>query len=82
MITGVEYVKIDDLGLHVNIDGHQQVLPVDSVVVCAGQDSVRDIVEAIDKAEMSYTIIGGADKAAELDAKRAIKQGVLLAAGF
>ncbi len=85
MLAGVEYVKIDDEGLHIRVDGAARVLNVDHVVVCAGQESVRDLVPVDAKGKVSdprYHVIGGADVAAELDAKRAIRQGAELAAGW
>ncbi|GAB2980830.1 FAD-dependent oxidoreductase [Nocardioides montaniterrae] len=80
-VTGASYDLIDDAGLHLTItdkDGTttQQVLDVDHVVICAGQESVRDLVAD------GRHVIGGADFAAELDAKRAIKQGTELAAAL
>ena len=85
MLAGVEYLKIDDAGLHIRHAGGVEVLPVDHVVICAGQESVRDIapVDARGKpADDRYHIIGGADVAAELDAKRAIRQGAEVAAAL
>ncbi|WP_241727953.1 FAD-dependent oxidoreductase, partial [Dietzia sp. DQ11-38-2] len=85
--TGVTYEKIDDDGLHILDDaGRPRLVPVDSVVVCAGQESVRDLADELIRARGAESrgpgvhVIGGADVAAELDAKRAIKQGVELAA--
>lgn len=80
MIPGVTYDRIDDLGLHVTISGKAETLPVDTVVVCAGQEPRRDLVEALRAAGREPHLIGGADVAAELDAKRAIDQGTRLAA--
>ncbi len=80
MIPGVTYDRIDDLGLHVTIGGKSETLPVDTVVVCAGQEPRRDLVEALRAAGHEPHLIGGADVAAELDAKRAIDQGTRLAA--
>lgn len=80
MIPGVTYDRIDDLGLHVTISGKTETLPVDTVVVCAGQEPRRDLVEALRAAGHEPHLIGGADVAAELDAKRAIDQGTRLAA--
>ncbi|GLS25342.1 FAD-dependent oxidoreductase [Marinibactrum halimedae] len=77
MIPGAEYVKIDDEGLHVNLNGESKVLPVDNVIVCAGQEPLRELVGGLTK---PHHLIGGADEAAELDAKRAIDQGTRLAA--
>lgn len=77
MIPGCDYVGIDDAGLHIRVDGADQVLAVDSVVVCAGQDSNKAWTESLTK---PFQLIGGADVAVELDAKRAIDQGTRLAA--
>ncbi len=77
-VSGASYDLVDDAGLHVTVDGEQRVIPVDHVVVCAGQESVRDLVSS----DRSWHVIGGADVAAELDAKRAIKQGTELVASF
>ena len=75
--TGISYTKIDDQGLHItDSDGKEQLVEVDSVVVCAGQESVRDLADALSNTGVGVHIVGGADVAAELDAKRAIKQGV------
>ncbi|GAB3113122.1 NADPH-dependent 2,4-dienoyl-CoA reductase [Janibacter alkaliphilus] len=81
-ITGATYEKIDDDGLHLTVDGRPQLLEVDSVVVCTGQESVRDLLEPLQQAGVQVHVIGGADVAAELDAKRAIKQGTELAAAI
>ncbi|HYX37631.1 MAG TPA: NADPH-dependent 2,4-dienoyl-CoA reductase [Oligoflexus sp.] len=83
MLGGVEYVKIDDQGLHIRHAGVSKILSVDHVIICAGQDSVRDLlpVDAAGKiTDPRYHVIGGADVAVELDAKRAIQQGTELAA--
>ena len=80
MLAGVEYRRIDDAGLHIVHDGEEKILPVDNVVVCAGQEPRRDLVEPLQAAGRVVHLIGGADVAAELDAKRAIKQGTELAA--
>jgi 2,4-dienoyl-CoA reductase (NADPH2) len=76
MIPGCEYLKIDDQGLHIRVGDDVKVLEVDNVVICAGQDPARALTEGLEK---SYHLIGGADVAAELDAKRAIDQGTRLA---
>lgn len=79
--TGVTYRAIDDDGLHITTGGGaSRVVEVDSVVVCAGQESVRDLVADLEARGARLHVIGGADVAAELDAKRAIRQGVELAA--
>lgn len=80
MIGGVNYQKIDDNGLHVIVDGVMQVLPVDNVVICAGQQPLCDLHQPLIAMGKAVHLIGGADVAAELDAKRAIDQGTRLAA--
>jgi 2,4-dienoyl-CoA reductase (NADPH2) len=82
MIGGVEYVKIDDAGLHVRVNGEDRILDVDSVVICAGQEPRRDLVAGLEEAGKPYTLIGGADVATELDAKRAIWQATEFAVEF
>ena len=79
MVGGVEYERIDDAGLHVKIDGHAQVLDVDTVVICAGQEPRRELVAGLEELGIRTTVIGGADVAVELDAKRAIEQGTRVA---
>jgi 2,4-dienoyl-CoA reductase (NADPH2) len=80
MIGGVEYEHIDDNGFHVRIDGKPQLLPVDNIVICAGQEPNRILYDALVACGLSPQRIGGADIAVELDAKRAIDQGTRLAA--
>ncbi|KAF1067714.1 MAG: 2,4-dienoyl-CoA reductase [Pseudomonas citronellolis] len=81
MLNSVEYLKVDDAGLHIRIaEGEPQVLPVDTIVVCAGQDPLRELQDALVAAGQRVQLIGGADVAAELDAKRAINQGSRVAA--
>ncbi|MER6097999.1 NADPH-dependent 2,4-dienoyl-CoA reductase [Streptomyces sp. NPDC001728] len=80
MVAGVSYDRIDDEGLHLTIGGEAQLLPVDTVVLCAGQEPRRDLYEDLVAAGRVAHLIGGADVAAELDAKRAIDQGTRLAA--
>ncbi|QFZ78140.1 NAD(P)-binding protein [Streptomyces fagopyri] len=82
MVAGVRYDRIDDAGLHVTVDGTGQVLEVDTIVLCTGQEPRRDLYEELSAAGRSVHLIGGADVAAELDAKRAIKQGTELAAAL
>lgn len=82
MVAGVTYDRIDDAGLHVTIGGESRVLPVDTVVLCAGQEPRRDLYEELVAAGRTAHLIGGADVAAELDAKRAIDQGTRLAAAL
>nr|WP_240974501.1 NADPH-dependent 2,4-dienoyl-CoA reductase [Arthrobacter sp. SF27] len=82
MIPGVTYRKIDDGGLHFSVDGTDQVLPVDTVVLCTGQEPQRELQAELEAAGQAVHLIGGADVAAELDAKRAINQGTRLAAAI
>lgn len=79
MLGGVRYQRFDDEGLHVLLDGQAQVLPVDNVVVCAGQEPNAALAQQLLEAGLKPHVIGGADVAAELDAKRAIAQGTRLA---
>ncbi|MFI8291642.1 FAD-dependent oxidoreductase [Streptomyces sp. NPDC085614] len=80
MVAGVTYERIDDEGLHISLDGEPQVVPVDTVVLCTGQEPRRGLYEELVAAGRTAHLIGGADVAAELDAKRAIDQGTRLAA--
>ncbi len=80
MINGVTYNKIDDDGLHISLKGNPRCLAVDTVIICAGQEPQRDLKEELENHAMPLHVIGGADLAAELDAKRAIDQGARLAA--
>jgi 2,4-dienoyl-CoA reductase (NADPH2) len=82
MLGGVSYERFDDQGLHITVDGKLQVLPVDNVIVCAGQEPNRGLADTLTAAGIKTHIIGGADVAAELDAKRAIDQGTRLAASL
>ncbi|MET9929330.1 MULTISPECIES: NADPH-dependent 2,4-dienoyl-CoA reductase [unclassified Streptomyces] len=82
MIAGASYDLIDDEGLHLTVDGERRVLPVDTVVLCAGQEPRRELYEELRAAGGPVHLIGGADVAAELDAKRAIRQGTELAAAL
>ena len=80
MLGNVTYESIDDQGLHISIDGEKQLLKVDHVVICAGQVSNLDLSKALEGRGLSLHIIGGAQKATELDAKYAIREGSELAA--
>ena len=81
MLNSVEYLSIDNDGLHIRVgEGEPQLLPVDNIVICAGQDPLRELHDGLVAAGQSVHLIGGADVAAELDAKRAINQGSRLAA--
>lgn len=82
MLGGVEYDRIDDEGLHIRIDGVVQLLPVDNIIICAGQEPNRALHAELVGAGPRPHLIGGADVAAELDAKRAIDQGTRLAAAL
>ena len=82
MVPGVEYKKIDDAGLHLNVNGTDTVLAVDTVILCTGQDPRRELQAGLEAADAVVHLIGGADVAAELDAKRAIDQGTRLAAAI
>ena len=82
MIAGVSYERIDDAGLHITVNGEAKTLPVDTIVVCAGQESQRELQAPLEAAGISVSLIGGADVASELDAKRAIDQGTRLAASL
>ncbi|EGQ8308050.1 NAD(P)-binding protein [Vibrio parahaemolyticus] len=79
LLGGVSYDKIDDNGLHIHVDGKAQLLEADKVVICAGQESVRPFEDKWSELGEKLHIIGGADHAGELDAVRAIRQGVKLA---
>ncbi len=86
MVPGVSYRKIDDEGLHITVtpkgaeQGEDKLLPVDTIIVCAGQEPLRELQAGLEAAGLPVHLIGGADVAAELDAKRAIDQGSRLAA--
>lgn len=79
MLSNVEYQKIDDAGLHIRVGTEDRLIEVDNIVVCAGQISLDDYSEAIKAAGINCHVIGGADEAKELDAKRAINQAAILA---
>ena len=80
MMSGVSYEKIDDAGLHIMVGDEYQILDVDHVIVCAGQEPLRELETQIQALSIPLHIIGGAYEAGELDAKRAIRQGAELAA--
>jgi 2,4-dienoyl-CoA reductase (NADPH2) len=79
MIAGVEYERIDDAGLHIRVDGVPRVLEVDNVVICAGQEPNRELSFELTLRRIPHTLVGGADVALELDAKRAIDQATRVA---
>lgn len=80
MLAGVSYQAVNDDGLVISIDGEQQTLAVDNVIICAGQQSERSLYQQLDSQGVQAHLIGGANVAAELDAKRAIRQAAELAA--
>ncbi|WP_428956636.1 FAD-dependent oxidoreductase [Streptomyces sp. cg35] len=82
MVAGATYDRIDDAGLHITVDGEPALIPVDTVVLCAGQEPHRTLYDDLVAAGRTPHLIGGADVAAELDAKRAIKQGTEVAAAL
>ena len=79
MIAGVSYRRVDDAGLHITVGDKEITIPADTIVLCAGQEPERALQAELVAAGCTVHLIGGADKAAELDAKRAIKQGTELA---
>jgi 2,4-dienoyl-CoA reductase (NADPH2) len=79
MVAGATYTAIDDAGLHYLVDGEPRLLPVDHVVICAGQESERDLHDRLVARGARPRLIGGAEVAAELDAARAIEQATRLA---
>jgi 2,4-dienoyl-CoA reductase (NADPH2) len=82
MLSGVAYERIDDAGLTIRHGGESRLLAVESVVVCAGQEPRRELMEGLDRAGVKARLIGGSLHAAELDAKRAIDEGCRLAAAL
>ncbi|WP_196138128.1 NADPH-dependent 2,4-dienoyl-CoA reductase [Aliikangiella sp. G2MR2-5] len=80
MIAGADYRKIDDEGLHIIVNDKEENLKVDNVIICAGQNPLRELFDQLIENQIKAHLIGGADVAAELDAKRAIRQGAELAA--
>jgi len=79
MMSGVNYHHIDDEGLHITVDDQPKILDVDTIILCAGQTSLRELQEPLEAAGKKVTLSGGADLASELDAKRAIDQATRLA---
>jgi len=77
--NGVEYLGITDEGLGISHSGTTQLLAVDHIVVCAGQESQRELMDALKGEDDRYHVIGGALEAGELAAQRAIEQGVTVA---
>jgi 2,4-dienoyl-CoA reductase (NADPH2) len=81
-LSGVEYLGVEDGGLRIRVEGAERLLEVDHVVVCAGQEPLRALLAPLQAAGKKTHLVGGADVAAELDAKRAINQASRLAASF
>ena len=81
-VAGVQYGRIDDAGLHVTVGERSTVLAADTIVLATGQEPNRDLYAALQASGLDVRLIGGADVAAELDAKRAIKQGTEVAAAL
>ena len=81
-MANVTYLKVDDEGFHISHNDQVQILPVDHVVICAGQEPLRDLYQGLVDIGASVHLIGGADVAAQLDAKRAIKQASELVASL
>ena len=79
MMPGVTYERIDDAGLHIKVDGKLQLIEADTIVVCAGQEPRRELEASLRASGAPFTLIGGADVALELDARRAIAQGTRVA---
>jgi 2,4-dienoyl-CoA reductase (NADPH2) len=82
MISGVTYRKIDDQGLHITVRDKDKVLEVDTIIICAGQESLKNLQKELEPTGIPVHLIGGADIAVELDARRAIDQGARLAASI
>ena len=81
-LAGATYDRIDDVGLHITLDGNRQTLAADTIILCTGQEPVRALYTTLRKAGVNATMIGGAEEASELDAMRAIDEGVRLAQSF
>jgi 2,4-dienoyl-CoA reductase (NADPH2) len=79
IMAGVSYQRIDDAGLHVLVDGVPRVIEADTIVICAGQESNRGLFDELRAAGMEAHVIGGAKEASELDAMRAVEEGVRIA---
>lgn len=77
-MADVSYLKIDDAGIHIEVEGAVKIIPADTIVVCAGQTSVRGLADELVARGQSAHVIGGAKLAGELDAKRAILEGALV----
>jgi 2,4-dienoyl-CoA reductase (NADPH2) len=82
MLAGCHYEAIDDAGLHLTVDNQSRVLAADTIVLCAGQESERGLFDALCAKDVTPALIGGAEAAGELDALRAIDQGMRCAFGL
>ena len=80
LVSGVEYLRVDDAGLHTRVNGEPRLFEVDSVIVCAGQTPLRSVHDELLALGRKSELVGGAFEASELDAKRAIDQASRLAA--
>lgn len=80
MLSGVTYRRIDDDGLHITVGDAERLIAVDTIVICAGQEPLRDLLPGLESAGIPVFPIGGAERAVEIDARRAILQGARLAA--
>ena len=78
-LDGVEYIKIDEQGLHIKHRQEEKIIPADQIILCAGQESENKLFNELERAGMNVHIIGGAKEASELNAKKAIEDGLLLA---
>jgi len=81
-VSGVTYDRIDDEGVHVRVEGELRVIPADTIVICTGQEPERTLYDELVARGLPVHVIGGAERAAELDAMRAIDQGTRLAFTF
>ncbi|OAT75515.1 NADPH-dependent 2,4-dienoyl-CoA reductase [Mangrovibacter phragmitis] len=79
MLAGVQYLRINDAGLHIRCREEEQILAVDNVIICAGQEPLRALSRPLEELGKQVHLIGGCDVATELDARRAIAQGTRLA---
>ena len=79
ILAGVSYERIDDTGLHILVDGVPRLIEADTVVICAGQVSNRELFDELSAAGIETHVIGGAKEASELDAMRAVEEGVRIA---
>jgi 2,4-dienoyl-CoA reductase (NADPH2) len=79
IMAGVSYERIDDAGLHILADGVPRVIEADTIVICAGQESNRGLFDELRAADIEAYVVGGAKEASELDAMRAVEEGVRIA---